>query len=132
MNCKNCHEEMLGDGYTRAYICPNVFGTVTASCREPDAEPIHCVAGEAPEQIIANLLEQYERTAEHPRVYPNLHKDEEDAAYKNLHTCMQYADTEGVPAEQINVFALRYAVAALRKVMKHIDENLYNMKEHRE
>lgn len=126
MNCKNCHEEMLGDGYTSAYICPHIYNTVASSCREPDAEPIYCVAGEAPEQIIANLLELYERTFVIP-IDTNIHRDEEDAAYKNLHKCMMHADSQGVQMETVNVFALRYAVAAMRKAMQRIDDDIYNL-----
>ena len=41
MICKTCGENMIGDGYTIPYHCPNVdiigFGI------EPDANPIHCI-----------------------------------------------------------------------------------------
>ena len=38
MNCKDCGEQMEGDGYTTVLHCPNV----DASDREPDCDPVHC------------------------------------------------------------------------------------------
>ena len=117
---------MLGDGITSAFVCVHIYNTVASNCREADAEPMHCVNGEAAEQVIANLLELYERTFVIP-IDTNIHKDEEDAAYKNLHKCMMYADSQGVQMETINIFALRYAVAAMRKAMQRIDDDIYNL-----
>ena len=38
MKCKNCGEDMSGDGITTALHCPDT----EASDREPDADPLHC------------------------------------------------------------------------------------------
>lgn len=40
MKCKNCGEDMIGDGHTAALHCPDT----DASDREPDADPLHCDA----------------------------------------------------------------------------------------
>jgi hypothetical protein len=39
MTCKNCGENMEGDGYTLVRHCPNSEG---AGDREPDADPLYC------------------------------------------------------------------------------------------
>jgi hypothetical protein len=41
MICKTCGENMIGDGYTTPYHCPNI--DIIGSGIEPDANPIHCI-----------------------------------------------------------------------------------------
>lgn len=38
--CTNCNEEMIGDGYTTVYHCPNV--DVIGEGYEPDADAVYC------------------------------------------------------------------------------------------
>lgn len=38
MICKNCGEQMIGDGFTTVYHCPNTDSIGL----EPDADPINC------------------------------------------------------------------------------------------
>lgn len=42
--CKNCGEQMSGDGYRQHIICPNVADDVALvhELDEPDADPVYC------------------------------------------------------------------------------------------
>ena len=52
MNCRNCGEQMEGDGYTVAIHCPNV----DVSDMTPDCDPVHC---ETDERVAKALIERY-------------------------------------------------------------------------
>lgn len=42
MNCKDCGEQMEGDGYTTVFHCPNV----DVSDITPDCNPVYCELGD--------------------------------------------------------------------------------------
>jgi hypothetical protein len=41
MQCNNCGEYMIGNGYNDVIHCPYANDELV-SCAEPDANPIHC------------------------------------------------------------------------------------------
>ena len=63
MICKTCGENMIGDGYTTPYHCPNI--DIIGSGIEPDANPIHCIEDfyiVGIDNIFKNIEEYYENS----------------------------------------------------------------------
>lgn len=50
MKCKSCNEDMNGDGYTSAYVCPNMDDEDPRHLEafEPDASPQYCESASFP------------------------------------------------------------------------------------
>lgn len=52
MVCRDCNENMEGDGYKSYVVCPNIHPDIEDAWAEPDSNPQYCGYGSVSEENI--------------------------------------------------------------------------------